>query len=244
MGCIYQIKNLVNGKLYIGKTINFKQRKYDHFRLLKSNKHHAFHLQNSYNKYGVTNFEMSIIEDNLGHDILSQKELYYIKLNNTMNLEFGYNSQEPTGNAISGYKSSDTKQRIRESVKKNHASKAKPVYLLNFNTGELTLYNRRGDISKELVGKRDRNYILGYTVLPNDFTIDQYKLAYTKYNNYLENQFPILTHIRVYNDKEEYIFTSHHKAAMFLYGVSSGISQVRKCIDTGIKAKSYFISLQ
>lgn len=244
MGCIYQIKNLVNGKLYIGKTVGYKQRKYDHFKLLKAKKHHAFHLQNAYNKYGVNSFEMSIIEDNLGHDILSQKEVYYINLYNTLNQEFGYNSQEPTGNAISKYKSSDTKQRIRESVTKNHASKAKPVYLLNLNTGELILYDKRRAISKELVGNRDRNYILGYTVLPDDFTLDQYKLAYTKYNNYLENQFPIIAYIRVYNDTEEHIFTSYHKVAMFLYKQASGIPQVRKCIETGIKAKGYFISLQ
>lgn len=244
MGCIYQIKNLVNGKLYIGKTISYRQRKASHFKLLKANKHHTFHLQNEYNKYGASNFEMSIIEDNLGHDILSQKELYYITLYNTMNHDIGYNSQEPTGNAITAYKSSDTKQRIKESVTKNHASKAKPVYLLNFNTGGLILYNKRGAISKELVGNRGRNYILGYVVLPNNFTLEDYKLAYTKYNRYLENQFPILTHIRVYNDVEEHIFTSHHKVSMFLYKTASGISQVRKCIATGIKMKGYFISLQ
>lgn len=243
MGCIYQIKNLVNGKLYIGKTISYRQRKASHFKLLKANKHHTFHLQNAYNKYGASNFEMSIIEDNLGHDILSQKELYYITLYNTMNHDIGYNSQEPTGNAITAYKSSDTKQRIKESVTKNHASKAKPVYLLNFNTGELTLYDRRGAISKELVGKRDRNYILGYTILPPNFTLEDYKLAYTKYNHYLYTQNPVLTHIRVYNDTEEHVFTSYHKAAMFLYGVPSGIPQVHKCIATGIKMKGYFISL-
>ncbi|MBK8706588.1 MAG: GIY-YIG nuclease family protein [Saprospiraceae bacterium] len=50
-----QIKNLVNGKLYIGKTVGYKQRKYDHFKLLKAKKHMLFTY-----KMLITNTELIV----------------------------------------------------------------------------------------------------------------------------------------------------------------------------------------
>lgn len=61
---IYQIRNLVNNKIYIGSTSDFYERCRDHFGLLKSNGylHHCKHLQNSFNKYGEQNFIFEVIE--------------------------------------------------------------------------------------------------------------------------------------------------------------------------------------
>lgn len=58
---IYQIKNLVNGKLYIGQSIDLHKRKLGHFALLKNDKHANCHLQSSYNKYGKQNFIFEIL---------------------------------------------------------------------------------------------------------------------------------------------------------------------------------------
>jgi group I intron endonuclease len=53
---IYQIKNIINGKTYIGQTQNFSTRKSMHFSELRGGYHHNQHLQNSFNKYGESNF--------------------------------------------------------------------------------------------------------------------------------------------------------------------------------------------
>lgn len=53
---IYQILNNVNGKTYIGQTINFHKRKTRHLWSLKNNSHDNYHLQRAYNKYGLDNF--------------------------------------------------------------------------------------------------------------------------------------------------------------------------------------------
>ena len=54
---IYQIKNTVNGKFYIGSAVNFRARWKIHQRALNCNRHHSRYLQNSWNEYGSTAFE-------------------------------------------------------------------------------------------------------------------------------------------------------------------------------------------
>ena len=42
-----KIKNLL---VYVGSSVNLKNRRYEHFRYLKNNNHHCNHLQSAYNK--------------------------------------------------------------------------------------------------------------------------------------------------------------------------------------------------
>ena len=58
---IYKIENTKTKKIYIGSTINFKIREYNHFKQLKENKHANKNLQNAYNKYGENNFKFEIL---------------------------------------------------------------------------------------------------------------------------------------------------------------------------------------
>lgn len=60
--CIYQILNLVNAKFYIGHSIDYNVRWWEHTRKLKVNKHDNFHLQAAWNKYGEKAFEFIVIE--------------------------------------------------------------------------------------------------------------------------------------------------------------------------------------
>lgn len=58
---IYQIKNIINGYIYIGSTKNLQKRKSQHFSNLLSNIHHNRHLQSAYNKYGKDNFTFEVL---------------------------------------------------------------------------------------------------------------------------------------------------------------------------------------
>lgn len=60
---IYSIKNKINGKVYIGKSINIYNRWKQHKSQLQKNKHHSKSLQSDWNKYGEDAFEFSIIEE-------------------------------------------------------------------------------------------------------------------------------------------------------------------------------------
>ena len=53
---IYQIRNLVNGKVYVGSAKKFKSRWGQHRTNLRSKSHHSSHLQRAWNKYGADNF--------------------------------------------------------------------------------------------------------------------------------------------------------------------------------------------
>lgn len=58
---IYQIKNIINNDIYIGKSVELKRREYDHFRELNKNIHGNIHLQRAYNFYGKENFIFEIL---------------------------------------------------------------------------------------------------------------------------------------------------------------------------------------
>jgi len=56
---IYCIRNIINGKVYIGSAINLNKRKYEHFNTSRLSNPH---LQNAMKKHGKENFEFHILE--------------------------------------------------------------------------------------------------------------------------------------------------------------------------------------
>lgn len=61
-GGIYQIRNTVNNKLYIGQTKSFTNRKRSHFKELQKGTHYNKYLQRSFAKYGEQCFVFEILE--------------------------------------------------------------------------------------------------------------------------------------------------------------------------------------
>jgi len=59
---IYCIENLVNGKKYIGQSIESEKRIETHIYDLRANRDSSIYLQNSWNKYGEQNFRIYFIE--------------------------------------------------------------------------------------------------------------------------------------------------------------------------------------
>ena len=89
------ILNILNNKCYIGSTKNFRKRKYEHFKDLRNNKHHSYHLQSSYNKYGKEFFTFISLEEVVNLEDLIDRELHWIKLKNSINPLNGYNIAIP-----------------------------------------------------------------------------------------------------------------------------------------------------
>lgn len=75
---IYQITNKLTNDFYIGKTKNPKERFYKHKYNAINNKSQA-HIYRAMRKYGVENFEFSILESVESNDYLNEREIYWIK---------------------------------------------------------------------------------------------------------------------------------------------------------------------
>lgn len=61
MSGVYKITCTGNGEFYIGSAVKFKQRWKHHKFLLKSGKHNAKYMLNSWNKYGEESFKFEIL---------------------------------------------------------------------------------------------------------------------------------------------------------------------------------------
>lgn len=83
---IYKITNLINGKIYIGKSINIKQRWDRHKEIPNDN----MLIHKAMLKYGIDNFSFKILEE-CDECQLDEKEKYWINYYNTY-LGEGYNA--------------------------------------------------------------------------------------------------------------------------------------------------------
>lgn len=59
---IYSIKSKLNGKVYIGSSVDIYRRWEKHRAQLRTNKHHSQHLQNHFNKYGEQDLVFNVLE--------------------------------------------------------------------------------------------------------------------------------------------------------------------------------------
>lgn len=59
---IYKIENNINGKVYIGQSVDVDKRFKAHKTLLRNNEHFNYRLQDDWNSYGEDAFSFSIIE--------------------------------------------------------------------------------------------------------------------------------------------------------------------------------------
>lgn len=59
---IYKIRNVVNGKFYVGSAKDTRVRFRQHRKLLRKGTHHCKHLQAAWNKYGEDVFKFEVVE--------------------------------------------------------------------------------------------------------------------------------------------------------------------------------------
>lgn len=109
-GGIYQIRNIVNGKVYIGSAVNLTAREKAHRFHLARNTHHAVKLQRAWNKYGADAFTIEVIERVADKAQLIQREQHWI--NKHAPHKYGYNSAPTAGSNLGVKFSADTRAKI------------------------------------------------------------------------------------------------------------------------------------
>lgn len=88
---IYKITNILNGKIYIGQSIDIPKRIYEHKykAFCKEDRSYRCAIHNAFRKYGLDNFEFEILEETKIEE-LDEKEIYYIEKYNSL-YPNGYN---------------------------------------------------------------------------------------------------------------------------------------------------------
>tara|TARA_R110002126_G_scaffold47605_3_gene133347 strand:+ start:2964 stop:3617 length:654 start_codon:yes stop_codon:yes gene_type:complete len=87
---IYKIVSKNNQKIYVGSSINIKNRWRQHKFTLRKNTHANKHLQSAWNKHGEENFEFTLVEE---CEDLDSKELYWIDVYQANDRAKGYNKR-------------------------------------------------------------------------------------------------------------------------------------------------------
>jgi group I intron endonuclease len=158
---IYKIENIINGKIYIGRSKNIEKRWFEHKRELKHNSHHSRKLQNAVNKYGIENFIFSIIEEAKESDIV-RLEQEYLDLYNSV--DDGYNIIK-TASPLAPYRqvSSDTKAKLSAAAKGKIRSQETKLKLSRSKLGKKSNFTK---LTKELVMQIREDYLSGeYTCI-------------------------------------------------------------------------------
>lgn len=124
---IYGIRNKINNKIYIGKTMmNFGDRWDCHKSQLRGNYHDNPHLQNSWNKYGEDNFEFIVIhncKNNENVDKVNLLEIEYIKHYRDLGLSYNILDGGDGGFLLGSHLSEETKRKIGEKNRINMTGK-------------------------------------------------------------------------------------------------------------------------
>lgn len=111
-GFIYKITNNVNGKVYIGQTIQtIKERFYQHCATKCSDSVLNMAIHKAIKKYGKSNFTIEVIEE-VDKDSLNDREKFWIEYYNSYNN--GYNSTRGGQDGFTHCKELDAESIIKE----------------------------------------------------------------------------------------------------------------------------------
>lgn len=106
--CIYMYTNKINGKRYVGQAVNFNKRHIKHKSAMtnKNDDEYNLPIQRAFRKYGLNNFKIEILKENLNTQcLLNFYECYYIKKFNLLCKNGkGYNISDggSNGNPMAG----------------------------------------------------------------------------------------------------------------------------------------------
>lgn len=138
---IYKITNLINGKIYIGKT-----KKDLKWRIRKHIRENKYYVARALNKYGLESFEISVIDNADTRKVVNEKERYWIKF---------YDCRSPKGyNCTKGGDGNDNprSEETREKIRVANLGERHPQY--GKHQSEESNQKRR----EALMGEKNHNY--------------------------------------------------------------------------------------
>ena len=145
-GCIYKITNLINGKVYIGQTVNFKNRMYYYNGYLAKGQNK---LHNAFKKYGINNFIMEQIAFGKKGEDLDNLEVFNITSYDS--IKNGYNCESGGTNGYSH--SEETRRKLSEARKRRVTSDETRRKLSEARKGAIVSQATRDKLRKTSSGR-------------------------------------------------------------------------------------------
>lgn len=165
---IYCFENKIDGKKYIGKSIDLRKRILDHINSLRRNKDDCTYLQNAWNKYGEENFDVFIVEECNSENLLEYEKYYISELStkrpNGYNLtdggdgSHGFKHSEETKARLSGMRKEYYKNNPHPSFGKSMKEETKEKIRFS-NTGKKATQETKDKLSEMRTGKN--HYLFG-----------------------------------------------------------------------------------
>jgi group I intron endonuclease len=88
---IYIIRNVINGKVYVGSAVDVAHRWVVHRLSLERGDHHSIHLQRAWDEYGSDAFEFALIESVAVIGELLSREQHWLDYFQAAKSKYGYN---------------------------------------------------------------------------------------------------------------------------------------------------------
>src|SRR4051812_34604196 len=144
---VYVIENLLNGKRYVGSSLNMAERFETHRKQLQAGIHANKHLQAAWRKHGESAFTFSTIEEASTADIL-KREQFWIDSLESSNPRFGYNKRLLAHSNMGITFGPDIRRKLSEARLGNK-------YALGFKHSPETIEKRRQSLTGQ---KRSRKH--------------------------------------------------------------------------------------
>lgn len=110
---IYKISNTLDGRVYIGASINIENRLITHKNYLRKGKHQNKLLQQAFDRESEY-FSFEILEEIKNKETIKEREKYFIDFFESSNPDFGYNQTSYSGYSPERKSSSEAREIYEE----------------------------------------------------------------------------------------------------------------------------------
>ena len=200
---IYRIICLINNKIYIGSSVDYKSRKRAHLNDLKRNGHHSITLQRAWNKYGKDNFIFEIIERIVDVNSILEREQYYLDIMKPYDKNIGYNIYKTATNTFDYKLQLSTKEKMR--IAKTGAKRGKCSDEARKNISMAQLNRDKTESVKKRIKTlltKDENIFKLIGIKSSKTQIENEKHKGTNNQNYNSND------LIIYNDLNEIMYVT------------------------------------
>lgn len=232
---IYKITNRINRKIYIGSSINISKRLKEHLRCLLRNTHRNSKLQNAVNKYGIENFDFSVLslQPNISRDDLLELEEFII---NSYDRDILYNLQFQTDGGGAD-------------------SLSKETYLLDLKGNIIKTYKSTNECYREFYKSQGRYDSLNMNAIVNKKYRIVTKEFYDSNIETIKSWEPFSSYTTVLKEYKDFLkplqVTDTHTKEIFIFNtllevgdhIKVSAERVRQCLVSGeLITKRYLIS--